>query len=87
MRTLNRATPQRADGHVVAEMFSLVSTIQFEPQPILLDVKAVPAGDRAVCQRLQAHDPEFGKLFRVVIGTRRETRLAGRCMPGACSLC
>ena len=50
----------------VAEMFSLVSTIQLEPQPIPLDVKVVLVGDREVCQLLQAHDPEFGKLFRVV---------------------
>ena len=50
----------------VAEMFSLVSTIQLEPQPIPLDVKVVLVGDRAVCQLLQALDPEFGKLFRVV---------------------
>jgi len=50
----------------VAEMFSLVSTIQLEPQPIPLDVKVVLVGDRAVCQLLQALDTEFGKLFRVV---------------------
>jgi predicted ATP-dependent protease len=50
----------------VAEMFSLVSTIQLEPQPIPLDVKVVLIGDRAIGQALQAYDPEFGELFRVV---------------------
>jgi len=50
----------------VAEMFSLVSTIQLEPQPIPLDVKVVLVGDRQICHLLQAHDAEFDKLFRVV---------------------
>jgi predicted ATP-dependent protease len=50
----------------VAEMFSLVSTIQLEPQPIPLDVKVVLVGERALCQLLQAYDPEFEKLFRVI---------------------
>ena len=50
----------------LAEMFSLVSTTQLEPQPIPLDVKVVLIGERTVCQLLQANDPEFDKLFRVV---------------------
>lgn len=50
----------------VAEMFSLVSTVQLEPQPIPLDVKVVLVGDREICQLLQANDPEFDELFRVV---------------------
>jgi predicted ATP-dependent protease len=49
----------------LAEMFSMVSTIQLEPQPIPLDVKVVLVGEREICQLLQIHDPEFGKLFRV----------------------
>lgn len=50
----------------VAEMFSLVSTVQLEPQPIPLDVKVVLVGERDICQLLQAHDPEFSQLFRIV---------------------
>ncbi len=50
----------------LAEMFSMVSTIQLEPQPIPLDIKVVLVGEREICQLLQAHDPEFEKLFRVV---------------------
>lgn len=50
----------------MAEMYSLVSTTQLEPQPIALDVKVVLVGERAICQLLQAYDPEFDKLFRVV---------------------
>jgi predicted ATP-dependent protease len=50
----------------MAEMFSMVSTVQLEPQPIPLDVKVVLFGERAVCQLLQDVDPEFDELFRVV---------------------
>ena len=50
----------------VAEMFSLVSTVQLEPQPIRLEVKVVLVGDREICQLLQTQDPEFDELFRVV---------------------
>jgi predicted ATP-dependent protease len=50
----------------MAEMFSMVSTIQLEPQPIPLELKVVLVGERAICQALQAWDPEFDKLFRVI---------------------
>jgi predicted ATP-dependent protease len=50
----------------MAEVLSMVSTIQLEPQPIPLDVKVVLVGEREVCQLLQAYDPEFEQLFRVV---------------------
>ncbi len=50
----------------MAEMFSMVSTIQLEPQPIPLDVKVVLVGQREICYLLQAYDPEFDQLFRVV---------------------
>ncbi len=50
----------------MAEMFSMVSTIQLEPQPIPLELKVVLVGEREICQLLQRHDPEFEKLFRVV---------------------
>ncbi len=50
----------------MAEMFSMVSTIQLEPQPIPLNVKVVLIGERMIWQLLQSNDPEFDKLFRVV---------------------
>ena len=50
----------------MAEMFSMVSTIQLEPQPIPLELKVVLVGERGICQLLQAWDPEFDQLFRVV---------------------
>jgi len=50
----------------LAEMVSLVSTIQLEPMPIPLEVKVVLLGEREICHLLQAYDPEFDELFRVV---------------------
>ena len=41
----------------LAEMFSMVSTIQLEPQPIPLDVKVVLVGEREICQLLQSTTP------------------------------
>ena len=50
----------------MAEMLSMVSTMQLEPQPIPLALKVVLVGARDLCHWLQAVDPEFDKLFRVV---------------------
>jgi predicted ATP-dependent protease len=50
----------------MAEIFSMVSTVQLEPQPIPLDIKVVLFGERFICQLLQASDREFDELFRVV---------------------
>jgi predicted ATP-dependent protease len=51
----------------MAEMLSMVSTMQLEPQPIPLALKVVLVGARDLCHWLQAVDPEFDKLFRVVV--------------------
>ena len=50
----------------LGEMFSVISTVQLEPEPIPLAVKVVLVGERWVCHLLQAHDPEFDELFRVL---------------------
>ncbi|WP_119355450.1 Lon protease family protein [Azohydromonas sediminis] len=50
----------------LGEMFSVISTVQLEPEPIPLAVKVVLVGERWVCHLLQAADPEFDELFRVV---------------------
>jgi predicted ATP-dependent protease len=50
----------------LAEAFSLISTVQLEPTPIPLDVKVVLFGERDVAHLLQAYDPEFNQLFRVL---------------------
>ncbi len=50
----------------LGEMFSVISTVQLEPEPIPLAVKVVLVGERWVCHLLQAADPEFDELFRVL---------------------
>lgn len=50
----------------LAEMISLVSTVQLEPAPIPLQVKVVLFGDREVGALLQALDDDFPRLFRVI---------------------
>lgn len=57
---------QRIRIESMAEMYGMVSTVQLEPQPIPLDLKVVLFCDRALLQMLQAGDPEFGPLFRVI---------------------
>jgi lon-related putative ATP-dependent protease len=50
----------------LAQMFSMVSTISLEPNPIPLDVKVVMFGPGDLQPLLEALDPDFGGLFRVV---------------------
>jgi len=50
----------------MAEVFSLVSTVQLEPAPIPLSIKVVLLGERELCELLQVYDPDFAKLFRIV---------------------
>ncbi|MBL8344243.1 MAG: AAA family ATPase [Rubrivivax sp.] len=50
----------------MAEMVSLVTTVQLEPMPIPLSVKVVLFGEREIGELLQEFDPDFGRLFRVV---------------------
>ena len=49
----------------LAEMFSLLSTVMLEPEPIPLDVKVVMVGSPYVYYLLQYYDPEFSELFKV----------------------
>jgi predicted ATP-dependent protease len=49
----------------LGQMYSLVSTVSLEPEPIPLDVKIVLFGDRLTYYLLQEYDPEFGELFKV----------------------
>ena len=50
----------------LAQIFSMVSTISLEPQPIPLDVKVVLFGPEHLHPLLEAFDPDFGGLFKVV---------------------
>lgn len=49
----------------LGQMYSLVSTVSLEPEPIPLDVKIVLFGDRLVYYLLQQYDPDFAELFKV----------------------
>ncbi len=49
----------------LGQMYSLVSTVSLEPEPIPLDAKIVLFGDRLLYYLLQEYDPEFGELFKV----------------------
>lgn len=49
----------------LGQMFSLVSTVSLEPEPIPLDVKIVLFGDRLFYYLLQEYDPDFSELFKV----------------------
>ncbi|MEH6812056.1 MAG: AAA family ATPase [Motiliproteus sp.] len=44
-----------------------ISTITLNPEPIALEVKVVIIGDRDIYYMLQQMDPDFAKLFRVVV--------------------
>ncbi len=47
------------------QIFSFVSTVQLQPEPMPLDVKLVLMGDRFVYYILEQYDPEFSTLFKV----------------------
>ena len=49
----------------LAEMFTVVSTVRLEPEPVPLRVKVVLTGDREVYELLARFDAEFAPLFRV----------------------
>ena len=49
----------------LGQMYSLVSTVSVEPEPIPLDTKVILFGDRLFYYLLQEYDPEFGELFKV----------------------
>lgn len=49
----------------LGQMYSLVSTVSLEPEPIPLDTKVILFGERLFYYLLQEYDPEFGELFKV----------------------
>ena len=54
------------------EAYSLISTVSLEPEPIPLKVKVILLGERWLFHLLQAHDPDFGELFRVAADFEEE---------------
>lgn len=49
----------------LGQMYSLVSTVSLEPEPIPLDTKIILFGDRLFYYLLQQYDPDFCELFKV----------------------
>lgn len=49
----------------LAEMFSLLSTVMLEPEPVKLQIKVVMVGSPLIYYLLQEYDPEFAELFKV----------------------
>jgi lon-related putative ATP-dependent protease len=49
----------------LAEMFSLLSTVMLNPEPVPLDVKVVMIGTPYIYYMMQQYDPEFTELFKV----------------------
>jgi lon-related putative ATP-dependent protease len=49
----------------LGQIYSLVSTMSLEPQPIPLKIKVVLMGERELYYLLAHHDPDFEELFKV----------------------
>lgn len=49
----------------LGQIYSLVSTVSLEPEPIPLHVKIFLFGDSLLYYLLKEYDPEFGELFKV----------------------
>lgn len=47
------------------QLYSLISTVSLEPEPLALDLKIVLIGERLLYYLLTAYDPEFALLFKV----------------------
>ena len=63
---LKRALRKRAvDIESLGQVYSLISTVSLEPEPIPLDVKVVLIGERTLYYLLSSADPEFNELFKV----------------------
>ena len=49
----------------LAEMYSMMSTVSLEPEPVPLDVKVIRFGERWLYYLLYELDPDFCELFKV----------------------
>ena len=56
------------------QLFSFVSTVQLQPEPIPLDVKVILQGDRYIYYILEQYDPEFATLFKVAADMSEEVQ-------------
>ncbi len=49
----------------LGQVYSMISTVSLEPEPIPLNVKVVLIGERFLYYLLSSNDPEFNELFKV----------------------
>jgi len=49
----------------LAQLYSLISTVSLDPEPIPLNVKVILLGERMLYYLLSNYDPDFGELFKV----------------------
>ncbi len=49
----------------MGQVYSMISTVSLEPEPIPLNVKVVLIGERLLYYLLSSNDPEFNELFKV----------------------
>ncbi|MCP5096449.1 MAG: AAA family ATPase [Chloroflexi bacterium] len=49
----------------LGQIYSNISTVSIEPEPIPLDIKVVLLGERQLYYLLYQYDPDFGELFKV----------------------
>lgn len=49
----------------LGQLYSLISTVSLEPEPIPLDLKVILLGERRLYYLLNAYDPDFSELFKV----------------------
>ncbi len=56
----------------LGQIYSMVSTVTLEPEPIPVDMKVVLLGDRLLYYLLMAYDPEFAELFKVAVDFAEE---------------
>jgi lon-related putative ATP-dependent protease len=56
----------------LAQLYSLISTVSLEPEPIPLDIKVILLGERSLYYLLNFHDPDFAELFKVAADFENE---------------
>lgn len=49
----------------MGQVYSMISTVSLEPDPIPLDIKVILIGERLLYYLLSTNDPEFNELFKV----------------------
>jgi lon-related putative ATP-dependent protease len=65
----------------LGQVFSLISTVSLEPEPIPLDLKIVLVGERLLYYLLSAYDPDFNELFKVAADFEEEMELNDETLP------